>query len=136
MYTRPAFVRRGVGRLILRLCEEAAVADLLSSGRAPRARLRELLAAPAPLVAPGAYDALSARLADLIDAFAPAADAVRWTAPGLGPRRDQPEPPRPPTAAEIDQIRSDAQAEGHADLSGGASTDAPPEGPPPELVPR
>ncbi|PZP64114.1 flagellar assembly protein FliH [Pseudoxanthomonas sp. X-1] len=50
----------------------------------------------------------------MIDAFAPAADAVRWTAPGLGPRRDQPEPPRPPTAAEIDQIRSDAQAEGHA----------------------
>lgn len=27
MYTRPAFVRRGVGRLILRLCEEAAVAE-------------------------------------------------------------------------------------------------------------
>ena len=28
----------------------------------PRARLRELLAAPGPLIAPGAYDALSARL--------------------------------------------------------------------------
>jgi carboxyvinyl-carboxyphosphonate phosphorylmutase len=38
------------------------VADLLSSGRAPRARLRELLSAEHPLVAPGAYDALSARL--------------------------------------------------------------------------
>lgn len=36
--------------------------DLLSRGRAPRARLRELLSAGAPLVAPGAYDALSARL--------------------------------------------------------------------------
>ena len=35
---------------------------LLSGGRSPRARLRELLAAPAPLIAPGAYDALSARL--------------------------------------------------------------------------
>jgi carboxyvinyl-carboxyphosphonate phosphorylmutase len=42
--------------------EEAAVADLLSTGRAPRARLRELIAGPAPLMAPGAYDALSARL--------------------------------------------------------------------------
>ncbi len=38
--------------------------DLLGGGRAPRARLRELLAAPAPLVAPGAYDALSARLVE------------------------------------------------------------------------
>jgi carboxyvinyl-carboxyphosphonate phosphorylmutase len=38
------------------------VADLLSIGRAPRARLRELLSVEAPLVAPGAYDALSARL--------------------------------------------------------------------------
>jgi 2,3-dimethylmalate lyase len=38
------------------------VADLLSTGRAPRARLRELLSAGPPLVAPGAYDALSARL--------------------------------------------------------------------------
>jgi carboxyvinyl-carboxyphosphonate phosphorylmutase len=38
------------------------VAELLSDGRAPRARLRELISAPAPLVAPGAYDALSARL--------------------------------------------------------------------------
>jgi carboxyvinyl-carboxyphosphonate phosphorylmutase len=38
------------------------VPDLLSRGRAPRARLRELLSAGAPLVAPGAYDALSARL--------------------------------------------------------------------------
>ena len=38
--------------------------DLLGNGRAPRARLRELLAAPAPLVAPGAYDALSARLVE------------------------------------------------------------------------
>jgi len=36
--------------------------DLLENGRAPRARLRELLVASAPLVAPGAYDALSARL--------------------------------------------------------------------------
>ena len=38
------------------------MADLLSTGRAPRARLRELLSAGPPLVAPGAYDALSARL--------------------------------------------------------------------------
>jgi carboxyvinyl-carboxyphosphonate phosphorylmutase len=38
------------------------VADMLSDGRTPRARLRELLSGPAPLVAPGAYDALSARL--------------------------------------------------------------------------
>ena len=36
--------------------------DLLSTDRTPRARLRELLARPEPLVAPGAYDALSARL--------------------------------------------------------------------------
>jgi carboxyvinyl-carboxyphosphonate phosphorylmutase len=41
---------------------ELHVADLLSDGRAPRGRLRELLAGPAPLMAPGAYDALSARL--------------------------------------------------------------------------
>jgi carboxyvinyl-carboxyphosphonate phosphorylmutase len=38
------------------------VADLLSAAGKPRARLRELLAAGEPLVAPGAYDALSARL--------------------------------------------------------------------------
>jgi carboxyvinyl-carboxyphosphonate phosphorylmutase len=38
------------------------VADLLSDGRTPRTRLRELISGPAPLVAPGAYDALSARL--------------------------------------------------------------------------
>ena len=38
------------------------MADLLSPGRASRARLRELLSAGHPLVAPGAYDALSARL--------------------------------------------------------------------------
>ncbi|WP_191243200.1 isocitrate lyase/PEP mutase family protein [Amycolatopsis deserti] len=36
--------------------------DLLGHGSAPRKRLRELLAAPGPLVAPGAYDALTARL--------------------------------------------------------------------------
>jgi 2,3-dimethylmalate lyase len=40
------------------------VADLLRSGPAPRARLRELLAGPGPVVAPGAYDALSARLVE------------------------------------------------------------------------
>src|SRR5918998_3402723 len=40
------------------------VADLLRSGPAPRARLRELLAAPGPVVAPGAYDAHSARLVE------------------------------------------------------------------------
>src|ERR671916_638414 len=40
------------------------VADLLRSGPAPRARLRELLAGPLPVVAPGAYDALSARLVE------------------------------------------------------------------------
>jgi 2,3-dimethylmalate lyase len=38
------------------------VADLLSTGRASRARLRELLSAGPPVMAPGAYDALSARL--------------------------------------------------------------------------
>ncbi|MGY1822192.1 isocitrate lyase/PEP mutase family protein [Geodermatophilus sp. SYSU D00079] len=39
--------------------------DLLGSRRpSPRARLRELLAAPEPLLAPGAYDALSARLVE------------------------------------------------------------------------
>ena len=38
--------------------------NLLSGPSAPRARLRELLAAPGPLVAPGAYDALSARLVE------------------------------------------------------------------------
>ncbi|UQS24840.1 oxaloacetate decarboxylase [Amycolatopsis thermalba] len=36
--------------------------DLLGRGPEPRKRLRELLAAPGPLVAPGAYDALTARL--------------------------------------------------------------------------
>jgi 2,3-dimethylmalate lyase len=40
------------------------VSDLLGSRPAPRARLRELLGAPSPLVAPGAYDALSARLVE------------------------------------------------------------------------
>ncbi|MGY2065668.1 isocitrate lyase/PEP mutase family protein [Blastococcus sp. SYSU DS0619] len=40
------------------------MAELLSNGRAPRARLRELLAGPEPLLAPGAYDALSARLVE------------------------------------------------------------------------
>jgi carboxyvinyl-carboxyphosphonate phosphorylmutase len=35
---------------------------MLSTGRTPRARLRELISASPPLVAPGAYDALSARL--------------------------------------------------------------------------
>ena len=41
---------------------EDVVADLLSTGSNPRARLRALLAAGEPLMAPGAYDALSARL--------------------------------------------------------------------------
>ena len=36
--------------------------DLVGTSTAPRARLRELLSAGAPLVAPGAFDALSARL--------------------------------------------------------------------------
>jgi 2,3-dimethylmalate lyase len=40
------------------------VAELLGEARNPRARLRELLAAPGPLTAPGAYDALSARLVE------------------------------------------------------------------------
>jgi carboxyvinyl-carboxyphosphonate phosphorylmutase len=40
------------------------VGELLGNRREPRARLRELLAAPGPLVAPGAYDALSARLVE------------------------------------------------------------------------
>ncbi len=38
--------------------------DLLPRPATPRARLRELLARPAPLVAPGSYDALSARLVE------------------------------------------------------------------------
>ncbi|MGK5112062.1 MULTISPECIES: isocitrate lyase/PEP mutase family protein [unclassified Geodermatophilus] len=38
--------------------------NLLGNGRAPRSRLRELLATPQPLIAPGAYDALSARLVE------------------------------------------------------------------------
>jgi carboxyvinyl-carboxyphosphonate phosphorylmutase len=38
------------------------VGDLLTPATTPRARLRELLAGPRPLLAPGAYDALSARL--------------------------------------------------------------------------
>jgi carboxyvinyl-carboxyphosphonate phosphorylmutase len=47
--------------------EECTVGDLLPSTAAPdtgspRARLRDLLAAPEPLIAPGGYDALSARL--------------------------------------------------------------------------
>jgi 2,3-dimethylmalate lyase len=40
------------------------VGDLLSRPAAARPRLRELLARPEPLVAPGAYDALSARLVE------------------------------------------------------------------------
>lgn len=39
--------------------------DLLSAAGKPRARLRELLAMGEPLVVPGAYDALSARLIEL-----------------------------------------------------------------------
>ena len=38
--------------------------DLLPGHATPRARLRELLAGPAPVVAPGSYDALSARLVE------------------------------------------------------------------------
>ncbi|SFE49198.1 isocitrate lyase/PEP mutase family protein [Blastococcus tunisiensis] len=38
------------------------MAELLSNGRTSRARLRELVEGPEPLLAPGAYDALSARL--------------------------------------------------------------------------
>lgn len=38
--------------------------ELLSGASAPRARLRELLAGPGPVVAPGSYDALSARLVE------------------------------------------------------------------------
>jgi carboxyvinyl-carboxyphosphonate phosphorylmutase len=38
------------------------VGQLLAGATAPRARLRELLASPGPAIAPGAYDALSARL--------------------------------------------------------------------------
>lgn len=38
------------------------MADLLRTGNPARDRLRELVAAPVPLIAPGAYDALSARL--------------------------------------------------------------------------
>jgi carboxyvinyl-carboxyphosphonate phosphorylmutase len=37
---------------------------MTSAGGRPRARLRELLARPEPLLAPGAYDALSARLVE------------------------------------------------------------------------
>ena len=38
--------------------------ELLRASGAPRARLRELLAGPGPVVAPGSYDALSARLVE------------------------------------------------------------------------
>lgn len=38
------------------------MADLLGKGSTPRARLRELMNGGSPLIAPGAYDALSARL--------------------------------------------------------------------------
>ena len=41
------------------------MADLLAPLGSHRARLRELLAGPGPVVAPGAYDALSARLVEL-----------------------------------------------------------------------
>src|SRR3954447_396530 len=44
--------------------EDGGVGDLLGHRPEPRRRLRELLAAPGPLVAPGAYDALSARLVE------------------------------------------------------------------------
>jgi 2,3-dimethylmalate lyase len=40
------------------------VGDLLRRPATPRARLRELLSRPEPLLAPGAYDALSARLVE------------------------------------------------------------------------
>jgi carboxyvinyl-carboxyphosphonate phosphorylmutase len=40
------------------------VGELLRQPAAPRARLRELLAGPQPVPAPGAYDALSARLVE------------------------------------------------------------------------
>ncbi|HZZ47153.1 MAG TPA: oxaloacetate decarboxylase [Pseudonocardia sp.] len=42
----------------------ALLPDANAATVSPRARLRELLAAPGPLVAPGAYDALSARLVE------------------------------------------------------------------------
>ncbi|MDN5748097.1 MAG: oxaloacetate decarboxylase [Pseudonocardia sp.] len=38
--------------------------ELLAGPTSPRARLRELLAGPGPVVAPGSYDALSARLVE------------------------------------------------------------------------
>ncbi|MQA95410.1 MAG: carboxyvinyl-carboxyphosphonate phosphorylmutase [Streptosporangiales bacterium] len=41
-----------------------SVGDMLGDRGTPRARLRELLAAGEPVVAPGAYDALSARLVE------------------------------------------------------------------------
>src|ERR1044072_3763403 len=44
---------------------EARVADLLSAPPNPRSRLRELLSGGPPVLAPGAYDALSARLVEL-----------------------------------------------------------------------
>lgn len=47
-----------------------------------------------------------------MNTFAPSADAVRWNAPGLGARSAEPAMPKPPTAAQIDQIRSAAQIEG------------------------
>ena len=40
------------------------MADLLRTPPPPRARLRALLAGSGPVVAPGAYDALSARLVE------------------------------------------------------------------------
>lgn len=38
--------------------------DMLTAPATPRKRLRELLAGPSPVIAPGAYDALSARLVE------------------------------------------------------------------------
>jgi carboxyvinyl-carboxyphosphonate phosphorylmutase len=40
------------------------VGNLLSAPSSPRRRLRELLAGPGPVIAPGAYDALTARLVE------------------------------------------------------------------------
>jgi 2,3-dimethylmalate lyase len=46
-------------------CTEVSIVGDLLGRREPRRRLRELLADPGPLLAPGAYDALSARLVEM-----------------------------------------------------------------------
>ncbi|MCU1604352.1 MAG: putative isocitrate lyase-family protein putative carboxyvinyl-carboxyphosphonate phosphorylmutase, partial [Modestobacter sp.] len=54
-----------VGKFAVSAYKGGPVGDLLGNDRpSPGRRLRELLAGPQPLVAPGAYDALSARMVE------------------------------------------------------------------------